>query len=113
MKSTKPTIPTRGRYFEDRSRDSINWNQTLTYISLCQDGTLSHYSQPFPLDDIIDPETCNVLMRCTRVGRAARLLWKEIILMLKHVLLNDDNNDNDEKFGEYVKSTKQLKQNRR
>ena len=41
---------------------------TLAYISLCQDGTLSHYSQPFPPDDIIDPETHNVLKRCTRVG---------------------------------------------
>ena len=43
---------------------------TLTYISLHQDGTLSHFSQPFPPDDVIDLETHNVLMRCTRVGRA-------------------------------------------
>ena len=56
---------------------------TLAYISLCQDGTLSHYSQPFTPDYIIDPETHNVLMRCMRVGRAARLLWKEIILLFK------------------------------
>ena len=47
---------------------------TLAYISLHQDGTLLHYSQPFPPDDIIDPETHNVLKRCTRVGRAAWLL---------------------------------------
>ena len=59
------------------------WDPTLAYISLCQDGTLSHYSQPFPLDDIIDPETHNVLMKCMRVGRATWLLWKEIILLFK------------------------------
>ena len=56
---------------------------TLTYLSLRQDGTLSHYSQPFPLDDVIDPETRNVLKRCTRVGRAAWLLWKEIVLLFR------------------------------
>ena len=56
---------------------------TLTYISLHQDGTLSHYSQPFPLDDVIDPETRNVLKRCTEVGRAAWLLWKEIVLLFR------------------------------
>ena len=56
---------------------------TLTYISLCQDGTLSHYMQPFPPDDVIDPETRNVLKRCTRVGRVAWLLWKEIVLLFR------------------------------
>ena len=56
---------------------------TLAYLSLCQDGTLSHYSQPFPPDDVIDPETRNVLKRCTRVGRAAWLLWKEIVLLFR------------------------------
>ena len=56
---------------------------TLAYISLHQDSTLSHYSQPFPPDDVIDPETHNVLKRCMRVGRAAWLLWKEIILLFK------------------------------
>ena len=56
---------------------------TLTYISLRQDTTLSHYSQPFPPDDVIDPETRNVLKRCTRVGKAAWLLWKEIILLFR------------------------------
>ena len=59
------------------------WDPTLAYISLCQDSTLSHYLQPFPPDDIIDPEMCNVLKRCTRVGRMAWLLWKEIILLFK------------------------------
>ena len=62
------------RYIGITARDP-----TLAYISLCQDGTLSHYSQPFPPDDVIDPETYNVLKRCTRVGRAAWLLWKEIV----------------------------------
>ena len=47
---------------------------TLAYLSLRQDSTLSHYSQPFPPDDVIDPEMRNVLKRCTRVGRAAWLL---------------------------------------
>ena len=56
---------------------------TLAYISLCQDTTLSHYLQPFPLDDVIDPETRNVLKRCMRVGRAVWLLWKEIILLFR------------------------------
>ena len=56
---------------------------TLAYLSLCQDGTLSHYSQPFPLDNVIDPETHNVLKRCTRVGRVAWLLWKEIVLLFR------------------------------
>ena len=56
---------------------------TLVYVSLCQDTTLSHYSQPFPLDDIIDLEMHNVVMRCMRVGRAAGLLWKEIVLLFK------------------------------
>ena len=56
---------------------------TLAYLSLRQDGTLSHYSQPFPPDDIIDSETRNVLKRCTRVGRAAWLLWKEIVLLFR------------------------------
>ena len=55
----------------------------LVYISLRQDGILLHYSQPCPLDDIIELETCNVLRRCMRVGRAAQLLWKEIILLFK------------------------------
>ena len=59
------------------------WDLTLAYIALHQYTTLSHYLQPFPPDDIIDPETCNVLMRCMRVGRAAQLLWKEIILLFK------------------------------
>ena len=56
---------------------------TLAYLSLRQDGTLSHYSQPFPPDDVTDPETRNVLKRCTRVGRAAWLLWKEIGLLFR------------------------------
>ena len=56
---------------------------TLAYISLRQDTTLSHYSQPFPPDDVIDLETRNVLKRCTRVGRAAWLLWKEIVLLFR------------------------------
>ena len=56
---------------------------TLAYISLRQDTTLSHYSQPFLPDDIIDPEMRNVLKRCTRVGRAGWLLWKEIVLLFK------------------------------
>ena len=56
---------------------------TLAYISLRQDTTLSHYSQPFPPDNVIDPETRNVLKTCTRVGRVAWLLWKEIILLFK------------------------------
>ena len=61
------------RYIGIMARDP-----TLAYISLHQDSTLSHYSQPFPLDDVIDLEMCDVLKRCTRVGRAAWLLWKEI-----------------------------------
>ena len=56
---------------------------TLAYISLRQDTTLSHYSQPFPADDVIDPEMHNVLKRCTRVGRVAWLLWKEIVLLFR------------------------------
>ena len=56
---------------------------TLAYVSLHQDTTLSHYSQPFPLDDIIDLETHNVLKRCMRVGRVAWLLWKEIVLLFR------------------------------
>ena len=56
---------------------------TLAYLSLRQDGTLSHYSQPFPPDDVIDPEMRNVLKRCTRAGRVAWLLWKEIVLLFK------------------------------
>ena len=66
------------RYIRITARDP-----TLAYISLCQDGTLSHYSQPFSPVDIINPETCNVLKRCTRVGRAAWLLLKEIVLLFK------------------------------
>ena len=66
------------RYIGITARDP-----TLTYISLRQDSTLLHYSQPFPLDDVIDLETCNVLKRCMRVGRAAWLLLKEIILLFK------------------------------
>ena len=54
------------RYIRITARDP-----TLAYISLHQDTTLSHYSQPFPQDDVIDPETRNVLKRCMRVGRAA------------------------------------------
>ena len=82
---------------------------TLTYISLCQDGTLSHYSQPFPPDNVIDLETRNVLKRYTRVGRAAWLLWKEIVYCSEPALLNDDDDDKEEALGEYVQSTKQLK----
>ena len=59
------------------------WDLTLAYISLRQDTTLSHYLQPFPPDDVIDPETCNVLKRCTRAGRVAWLLWKEIVLLFR------------------------------
>ena len=66
------------RYIGITARDP-----TLAYISLHQDGTLSHYSQPFPPDDIIDLEMCNVLKRCMRVGRAAWLLWKEIVLLFR------------------------------
>ena len=65
------------RYIRITARDP-----TLAYISLRQDTTLSHYSQPFP-PDVIDPEMCNVLKRCTRVGRAAWLLWKEIVLLFR------------------------------
>ena len=46
----------------------MGWDPTLAYISLHQDGTLLHYLQPFPPDDGIDLEMCNVLKRCTRVG---------------------------------------------
>ena len=46
------------RYIGITARDP-----TLTYISLCQDTTLSHYLQPFPPDDVIDPET-------RKIGRA-------------------------------------------
>ena len=66
------------RYIGISARDP-----TLAYITLCQDTTLLHYSQPFPPDDIIDPETHNVLKRCMRVGRAAWLLWKEIVLLFR------------------------------
>ena len=66
------------RYIGITARDP-----TLAYLSLRQDGTLSHYSQPFPPDDIIDLEMRNVLKRCTRVGRAAWLLWKEIVLLFR------------------------------
>ena len=59
------------------------WDLTLTYISLHQDTTLSHYSQPFLPDDVIDPEMRNVLKRCMRIGRVAWLLWKEIVLLFK------------------------------
>ena len=66
------------RYIGIMARDP-----TLTYISLCQDTTLVHYSQPFLPDNIIDLEMCNVLKRCTRVGRVAWLLWKEIVLLFR------------------------------
>ena len=66
------------RYIGIMARDP-----TLAYISLRQDTTLLHYSQPFPPDDVIDPEMRNVLKRCTRVGRAAWLLWKEIVLLFR------------------------------
>ena len=66
------------RYIGITAREPI-----LAYLSLRQDGTLAHYSQPFPQDDVIDPETRNVLKRCTRVGRAAWLLWKEIVLLFR------------------------------
>ena len=66
------------RYIRITARDL-----TLTYISLHQDTTLSHYLQPFPPDDVIDLEMHNVLKRCTRVGRAAWLLWKEIVLLFR------------------------------
>ena len=66
------------RYIGIRAQDL-----TLAYISLRQDGTLLHYVQTFPPDDVIDPETRNVLKRCTRVGRAAWLLWKEIVLLFR------------------------------
>ena len=59
------------------------WDLTLTYIALHQATTLLHYSQPLPLDGVIDLETCNVLMRYIRVGRAARFLGKEIILLFQ------------------------------
>ena len=68
----------RTRYIGITARDP-----TLAYISFHQDSTLSHYLQPFPPDDVIDPETHNVLKRCTRVGRAAWLLWKEIVLLFR------------------------------
>ena len=45
--------------------------------------SVTERNKPFPLDDDIDPETHNVLKRCMRVGRAAWLLWKEIILLFK------------------------------
>ena len=66
------------RYIRITARDP-----TLTYISLRQDTTLLHYLQPFPLDDIIVPEMWNVLKWCMRVGRAAWLLWKEIVLLFR------------------------------
>ena len=66
------------RYIGITARDP-----TLAYITLRQDTTLSPYSQPFPPDDVIDPEMRNVLKRCTRVGRAAWLLWKEIVLLFR------------------------------
>ena len=66
------------QYIGITARDPI-----LAYIALCQDGTLLHYSQLFPPDNIIDPEMRNVLKRCMRVGRAVWLLWKEIILLFR------------------------------
>ena len=71
----------------DQGHDTLeSWHETrhsLTSHYICQDTTLLHYLQTFPPDDVIDLETCNVLKRCTRVGRAAWLLWKEIILLFK------------------------------
>ena len=80
---------------------------TLAYITLCQDTTLLHYSQPFPPDDVIDLEMCNVLMRCMRVGRGKEqhgCCGRKSFYCSKHVLLNDDDNDNEETFGEYIES---------
>ena len=85
----RPSLPF--RLGEDISRMGVGtqyigitaWDLTLAYISLRQDGTLLHYLQPFPPDNIIEPETHNVLKRCMRVGRAAWLLWKEIILLFR------------------------------
>ena len=56
---------------------------TLSYIALRQDRTLSHYSRPYSSDDFIDPDSRNIRTRCMRVGRAAWLLWMEIVLLLK------------------------------
>ena len=91
--SLPPTLSTRmtlsfGRgHFEDGSRDTIHWNHSTrpdTRLHLITSRyTLLHYSQPFPPDNIIDLEMRNVLKRCTRVGGAAWLLWKEIILLFR------------------------------
>ena len=56
---------------------------TLVNIALHQDHALSHYMQPHLPEDLIDPETGYVLMRCWRVGRVVCLLWKEMILLIK------------------------------
>ena len=96
------------RYIGIMARDP-----TLAYISLCQDTTLSHYSRPFLPDDIIDPETCNVLMRCMRLEERYGCCGKKSFYCSKLALLNDDGDDKEETFGEYVQSTKQLKKIRR
>ena len=101
-------------YIKGRSRDTIHRNHSTrpnTHLHLITSRWhIISLLATLPLDDVIDPEMCNVLMRCMRVGRAVWLLWKEIILLFK--ACNDDN-DNEETFGEYVKSTKQLKKIRR
>ena len=69
---------------------------TLTYISLRQDGTLSHYSQPFPLDDVIDPKTHNVLRDARGLVEWLGCYGRKSFYCSEPALLNDDDDDEEE-----------------
>ena len=85
---------------------------TLTYITLCQDTTLSHYSQPFPPDDALIWRCVMFWWDAWGLGEQCGCCRKKSFYCSKLALLNDDNDD-DETFGEYIESPKQLKKNRR
>jgi len=60
-----------------------NESPGLLRITIRQDGTSNHYTQQVPQGDIIDPEKRDVRLRCLRVGRAVKLLWQELLQLLK------------------------------
>ena len=93
------------------SRHETRHSLTSHYVKICT--TLLHYSQPFPPDNIIDLEMRNVLKRCMRVGRAAWLLWKEIVLLFRACAPHDDDDDEEETLGEYDQSTKTAEEDRK
>ena len=112
LMSSKSTILFGRRNFEDGSRDTIHRNHSM------RPDTRLHLitSRRHIITRNPSHRTTSLIRRHIMSWRDAQGLeeqhgccWRKSFYCSKFVLPNDDDNDEEETFGEYVKSTKQLK----